>query len=254
MAGVSQAAVITVADPAADYLAAAGGPNAALAAPPTGWSYFGSTVANGGTEAALAAGQVGNVSAAYEGFVGVSGNNVAAVYGTNTASSAEFEIFANGQANAGVVGTDILLHPGDPGGADDYVILRFTVGDDGLYIAGTGTIAGSFREGIIGGGASAQSVIVGVYQNSTSLFTATGGTTAASTASELTQADGTFSLSGLTFATGDTIDFYVGANGNNGADETALNALIQVDTVPEPSSVALLGLGAAGLMIRRRRA
>ena len=247
------AVTVTLGDAAADYVAAAGGPNTTLTVPPPGWSYFGSTLANGGTEAALTAGQVGNQGVEYQGFVGVSNNGVAAVYGTNTASSPEFEIFANGEGNNAIVGTDLLLHPGGDGAADEFAIVRYTVGDASTFIDGTGTIGGSFREGIIGGGGSAQSIFTAVYLNDDQLFTVTGGTAAQGTASQLEQATGTFDLSGLTFAAGDTIDFVVGPNAQNGADETALQSLIQVDTVPEPSSALLGAIGALGLLVRRRR-
>ncbi|MDB4288924.1 PEP-CTERM sorting domain-containing protein, partial [bacterium] len=231
---------------------AAGGPTSTLASAPSGWSFLGSTAANGGTETALTAGQVGNQSAAYQGFVGSSTAGTAAVYGTNTADPAQFEIFSNGDANGGVVGTDLLLHSGQGGNADEFVIVRFTVGDDSLFTAGTGTISGSFRELVVGGGAAAQSVAVSVYQNSTSLFSVAGGTTAQGTPNILEQADGTFNLTGLTLATGDTIDFVVGQNGHFGADEIALQASIGVDTIPEPSTALLGGLGLLGLLRRRR--
>lgn len=251
----AHAATVVLGDAAADYVAAAGGPNAVLATAPTGWSYFGANAANGGTEIALAAGQVGIQGSAYQGFVGGSTSGTAAVYGTNTADPSQFEIFSNGDPNGGVVGTDLLLHPGN-GGAEAFVIVRFTIGDDSLFTAGTGTITGSFRELIVGGGAAAQSVSVAIYQNATSLFATAGGTTAQGTPGILTQAAGTFNLTSLTFTTGDTIDFVVGINGHFGADEAALNSIISVDTVaaiPEPSAALLGGLGLLGLLVRRRR-
>ena len=48
--------------------------------------------------------------------------------------------------------------------------------------------------------------------------------------SSLSQADGTFNLTGLTLADGDTIDFVVFNNGNFAADETALQASITAET------------------------
>ena len=88
------------------------------------------------------------------------------------------EIFGDSDSNNGVVGTDLLLHPGQVGNADEFVIARYTVGDDSLFTAGTGEISGSFRELVIGGGGSAQSVSVAVFQNAVSLFSTAGGTDA----------------------------------------------------------------------------
>lgn len=250
--GTANVGAAVIADAAADYVAAAGGPTATLATPPTGWSYLGSsTAAPGGTEVALTAGAVGNQGAAYQGFDGVSSFGTAAVYGTNTADPAEFEIFSNGDPNGAVVGTDLLLHPGQDGNDDEFVIVRYTFSE--AFVAGTGEISGSFRELVVGGGAAAESVSVEIFHNSTSLFSTAGGTTAQGTAGILTQADGTFNLTGLTFAASDTIDFVVGINGHFGADEAALNAVISGTPVPEPGSLALMGIGALAL-VRRRRA
>ena len=56
--------------------------------------------------------------------------NLGAVLGTNTGANA-FKMFADGQFNAGVPGTDLLVHPGDPvligGGGKPFVILRYTL-------------------------------------------------------------------------------------------------------------------------------
>lgn len=203
----------------------------------------------------MTAGQVGNQGAAYQGWDGVSTANTAAVYGTNTADPAQFEIFSNGDVNGGVVGTDLLLHPGQGGNADEFVIVRYTIGDDSNFTDATGSIAGNFRDLVVGGGAAAQSISADIYHNSTSLFSVAGGTTAQGTPGILTQADGTFNIAGLTFVTGDTIDFVVGINGHFGADESALQSLISVDIVPEPSTYALLaGCFALGsVMVRRKR-
>lgn len=254
LAGASQAAVMEIADAAGDYVAAAGSTSATLAAPPTGWSYLGSTLANGGTESALNAGQVGDQGAAYQGFEGVSIAGTAAVYGTNTADPNEYEIFGNGDANGGVVGTDLLLHSGQAGNADEYVIVRYTISASDVVDlnAGAGAISGSFRELVVGGGAAAQSVAVEIFHNSDSVFSTAGGTTAQNTPNILTQADGTFNITGRTFLAGDTIDFVVSQNGHFGADETALTASITGDYVPEPSSLAIIGLGGLALMRRRR--
>jgi plastocyanin len=231
--GVVQAGII--ADVAGDYVAAAGSDTNALTTLPTGWSYLGATAANGGTITELTAGAVGDQGAAYQGWMGVSAAGTAAIYGTSTADPAQFEIFSNGDVNGGVVGTDLLMHPGQGGNADEFVIARYTISVADVASGTSGTIAGSFRELVVGGGAAAQSVDTYIYHNSNQVFTAVGGTTAGI----LTQAEGTFNVSGLTFAAGDTIDFVVGINGHFGADETALNAQISVSSGAPPTNNAI---------------
>lgn len=255
LATTSSQAVTVIGDAAGDYLAHAGSTTNAITTLPDGWSYWGSTAVNGGTLTALTAGQVGNQSAAYQGFVGSSTANTASVYGTNTADPAQFEIFSNGDVNGGVVGTDLLLHPGQSGNADEFVIVRYTISasDAATFGAdGSGSITGNFRELVVGGSAAAQSISADIYHNSTELFSVKGGTTAQETPGILTAADGSFNIVNLTFAEGDTIDFVVGINGHFGADESALNAVI---AVPEPSTFALLaGCFALGaVMVRRRK-
>ena len=64
----SNASADLIVDAAGDYVAAAGSTTSVLAVPPTGWSYLGSTPANGGTETALTAGNAGTDGGA--GFIG----------------------------------------------------------------------------------------------------------------------------------------------------------------------------------------
>ncbi|MGJ8723166.1 MAG: immunoglobulin domain-containing protein [Roseibacillus sp.] len=224
---------VAIADAALDYVAAAGGLVEDLTVLPSGWSYFGSTAASGAALTPLTAGRVGNQNPAadYQGFVGVSSNGTASVYGTETDEAAEFEIFANGDLNDGVIGTDLLVHPGAVGNNDEFLIIRYTVSADDVngQVPNTGAISGNFRELIIGGNAAVDSVSSEVFLNGVSQFAALGNQ---STPNALTQAEGTFNITGLTFAEGDTIDFVVGANGHLGADETALQAAICVDFDP----------------------
>ena len=241
---------IIIGDAAADYVAAAGSSTTALTTLPPNWTYFQGT-------AALTPGAVGQDNET--GFAGTSTAQTASVLGTNTNGVADFEIFGNGDANGAVVGTDLLVHPGNS--AADFVQVTYTVptADATLfplgYAPGSFDITGSFRELIIGGGATADSVSAEVFVNGVSAFQVDGGTTA----STLQQAEGTFTgaagLTGLTLAAGDTIDFVVGFNGNLGSDETALIAQIEAGSaaVPEPSSLAILALGAFGFAVRRRR-
>ena len=130
-----------------------------------------------------------------------------------------------------MVGTDLLLHPGG-GDPDSYVIVRYTVSDpEGTLLPNTGIVSGSFRELITPNNLNANnagSVDVFVYQNSSQLFLFDNLDDLA-TGSMLSQADGTFNLTGLTLADGDTIDFVVFNNGNFGADETALQASITAE-------------------------
>ena len=223
----------TIANAAADYVAAAGSDTAVLTTPPPGWSYLSSTAANGGIETALEPRIVGfegfGDNPDNQGFEGISADsNFASVLGTNTSGSAEFEIFDNGQFNEGVVGTDLLLHPAV---GPDFLILRYTVSDANL-VADSGSITGNFRELINGASGSAQSVAASVYHNSNLLFDVRGGADAQGTPSILEQATGTFNLTGLTLSEGDTIDFVLGNNGTFFADETALQAVIEADIVP----------------------
>ena len=250
--------VDTIADAAGDYVTAAGGPTSVLTTFPPGWSYLTSSTLPGGagTDITLTAGSVGNTGE--QGF-NLSGAllNVSAVTGTNS-NGGDYEILGNGQANNAVVGTDLLLHPAQNTAVGNFVIARYTVSAADIVdqVSGSGTIAGSFRNLVTGGGAANESITADVFINNTSLFSVTGGLNGDfGTEDILTQADGTFNLSGLTFAAGDTIDFIVGANGDFDSDETALNALIQLEraAVPEPSSIALVGLSCIGLVFRRRR-
>jgi autotransporter-associated beta strand protein len=180
---------------------------------PADWGYFYSDQASGGTEVALtpdlAIGNGGN-----SGFGAPFSFNLPGVIGTQT--GAQYEMFTDGDLNAPVLGTDLLLHPG-PDAASHTLIVRYTISEAEISSYGTSArISGSFRELITGG----NSVIVSIYQNSTELFTRTG------SGGILTEADGTFDISDLTVAANDTISFVVNSNNNYAADETALRGSI----------------------------
>ena len=132
--------------------------------------------------------------------------------------------------NEGVVGEDLLMVPGF-GDDDEFVIARYTISAADLVdsVPGTGSIVGSFRDLVFRATANSNSqgsVDVFVFHNGIPVFSLDRGD---DNAGRLTQADGTFNVTGLSFAPGDTISFVVGNNENIGGDETALQATISID-------------------------
>ncbi|MGJ8633667.1 MAG: PQQ-dependent sugar dehydrogenase [Luteolibacter sp.] len=200
---------VTVADAAADYISST--------SEPEGWDYLYSSAATGGSEVTLTANNnVGNAGNA--GFEGPSTLNTPAILGAIDGGS-EFEIFNDGlQSNAGVVGTDLLFHPGNDT-ATSFVIARYTFSAADILNGNIATIEGSFRRGSTTG----NGINASVYHNTSSLYSVTSST-------NLTEANGTFSISDVTVAEGDTISFVVDRNGNYGGDETALQASIAIQT------------------------
>ncbi|WPJ97028.1 hypothetical protein SH580_04825 [Coraliomargarita algicola] len=73
------------------------------------------------------------------------------------------------------------------------------------------------------GGTSDDSVTVQVFHNASELFSATG------SAGRLTETDGSFALTALKVAAGDTLSFVVGSHGGSVGDEVALNVSIQFE-------------------------
>lgn len=247
-----------IANVAADYATAPGyvaGTTAPTAAP-AGWEYLTSTAGTGGTEITMTA-QTATGNGGAMGFAGASNSNI---LGDQNGTATQYEIFSDGfdgnggtipTGNEGVIGTDLLMHPGG-NAANAFTIARYTISAADILNGTTATIAGSFRDlaGRPDRSGPAESITADVFHNSTNLFSVTGGATAQGTSSYLTQATGTFNISGLTVAEGDTISFVVGYNGNVAGDETALQGTI--DVVPEPSTALLGGLGLLGLLRRRR--
>jgi len=91
---------------------------------------------------------------------------------------------------------------------------------------------GSFRDLVTPNNLNANhsgSIDVIRYHNATLLFSVDRDNVIQN-ASLLSQADGSFNVTGLTFAAGDTVNFVIGNNGNIGADESALQASISVET------------------------
>ncbi|MDA8563272.1 hypothetical protein N9L06_02345 [Mariniblastus sp.] len=260
----AQTTTVTLADAAADYVDSLSAIDAEPTAFPSGWTYLVSDTASEGDERELTVlagvGNGGNT-----GFgTAEAGFQVPAVVGNQNLGD-QFEIFSDGfdgndgrvpTGNGGVVGTDLLMVPGfvnenaepvepEPGEepvepvlGDSYVIARYTISaaDAAGAVAETGSIAGNFRNLVARDPINANqggSIDVFVFQNDTPLFSVDRENTLDDPAGNngvLTQADGTFNVTGLTFEAGDTISFVIGNNENIGGDESALQAAISVDS------------------------
>lgn len=125
----------------------------------------------------------------------------------------------------GVLTGQAGLHGGPAG---QFSVARYTVSASGPV-----DIVGMFGAGDIG------AVELHVLKNGASLFSRSS-----------TQSDESFSLENVSVAAGDRIDFVVGTAGGYTYDSTPLSATIT--PVPEPASMTILGLGALGLLRRRR--
>lgn len=223
-----------VANPALDYVDGT--------TMPAQWSYLGSDAASGGTEFALTSiVELANGGNTGFGQVGAS-FDAPGVLGSID-GGAQYEIFADGfdgnlpnveSGNEGLPGVDLLMAPGSAA-TNSFAIARYTIGEE-IVSGTTATISGSFRELVVHSAAklnanNGASVDVFVYHNSTVIFDLDRANDIAN-GGMLTQLDGTFSITGLTVAYGDTISFVVGNNGNFGGDETALQALIELSGTP----------------------
>ncbi|MEJ6570077.1 MAG: hypothetical protein QNL80_14535 [Akkermansiaceae bacterium] len=238
--GSSASAQLTIiADAAADYLTAPDyvADTTAPTAAPTGWEYLNSDAATGGTEAALTAQtELGNGGNTGFGVNSGTANFQVGILGGMTGGE-QYEMFndgfdGNGGAvpigNEGVVGTDLLFHPGN-NDATKFVIARYTISAADIADDTSVNITGSFRDlaGRPDRDNPAGSITADIFHNSTSLFSEMGNEGQdPATPGYLEQEDGTFSITGLTVAQGDTISFVVGNNDNFTGDETALHAAI----------------------------
>lgn len=207
------------------------------------YAYSNTVIKHLTTGTALTANQtVGNAGNSGYG-TGGGGLNIPAILGSRNGGT-EFEIFNDGfQNNAGVEGTDLLLH-GDETNAQ-YVAIQYTITAADIAAYGTqATISGSLRRLATNG----DGIDFGVYHNDTELFLAISDQTG--TDNSLTMADGSFN-STRTVAAGDVITWQTFTKNDHIADEMALRATI--DLVPEPETYALIfGALSLGFVMLRR--
>ncbi len=227
---------VVIADLAADYV-----DDLTL---PANYAYLESDAPNGGTELPLfedtAVGNLGAIGFGSIGFMGI-----------NAVADDAGGIF-DADNNITTLGVDLTVHPSGDGSVfglgDDpntSVIVRRTITAADLTTGTDATIAGSFRN-LAGGDGSDEledAVSVFIYQNNTLLFSVDGADPAGTDGniSQLSQADGTFSIL-ATLAVGDTIDFVVDSNETFFADETAIQATIEIGAVAlDPADLDLDG-------------
>jgi arylsulfatase A-like enzyme len=184
---------------------------------PDGWQYLYSSEAIGGMEAAMPSNvtfETGRTGFGFSDFPKLLGHVTGGV---------SFTINPANTANAAVEGTDLLISMGNTAD-NDHVIIQYTIQAEDVAAGTNAWITGSFRDlsGKATGGA-ANSIVGSVYHNSTLLFSATGAN------GILSQANGTFELSGISIEAGDTIRFVIGNNGSYEGDESALEANIGFD-------------------------
>ncbi|MGJ8642569.1 MAG: immunoglobulin domain-containing protein [Luteolibacter sp.] len=241
---------VEVANAAADYLTAPdGSATTAPTAEPDGWDYLVSDASTGGIELALTP----NQDSGNAGNTGFAGGDTSFILGSQT-GGAQFEIYTDGfdgsgttakqsaTGNEGVVGTDLLMTPGSVATKTN-VIARYTLTSADLENGSNATISGSFRNLVVRNTPNANSqgsVDVFVYHNTTQLFIVDQDDPAAIPCA-LEQSLGTFNITGLSVAEGDTISFVVGNNGVTARDETALQASIDLSppAVDQPPLVTI---------------
>ena len=159
----------------------------------------------------------------YQGIGGNSSRTGAPFIHVNTTGAATTDGVSDGAEP--VDADEFYIHPGDPNAANHYVVLRFTVSEDGWYSAfmtahdlnggGSATAqAGAEVRLIAGGVLQAHGVVA--------LENYTGATSCGAILSRRFD----FQMPVRWMAANETIDFMVGANGNHPNDATGLKAFV----------------------------
>ncbi len=173
---------------------------------------------------------------------------VAAVAGT-VGDTSKSMVGKNGNVDTtnGTTGTDNLLvqHTGTLAGGAPISIVRWTAPSAGTVLS----VSGAWTNMKTGTDPTAHHDLL-INGAGTNKFSAVGaGGTAGTT--------NAFSVASFAVTAGQTIDFIEGpgSNGNsdNASDHVSLDASISFQPVPEPATLAALGLGAIALIRRRKR-
>lgn len=147
---------------------------------------------------------------------------------------------ATGFAGSAPPSGQLSFHPGQSGNDPGDLIIRWTADADYTNVTIDHTLDNFAAAG--------NGVIYGISINGGAFATIEGTIDGGSSTGTTDQSDFAALAS---ISNGDTIDLVIGNKGSFNSDEVHGNFVI--NTVPEPSSTALLGLGGLALILRRRK-